>query len=775
MKNKILLYTILPFFYCTFLKAQTLNPQFTYIRPSNTGLGGDYFQCIRIDECGNKWSGGYLPFWSEGSVVRFDDSVFTCWSNFEGYLPADRVYDLAFDQNGGLWVASNGVGNGIAHGGVSHYDGTTWQNWTTANSPLPEDDMRGITVDYNNNIWATFLNVGNGAGGVAKYDGSNWTIYTPGNSGLQSGQCDKIVSDAQNNIWIGTNLGLVKFDGLNWILYTTQNSGISNNDITDVEYDATTGKIYVAAGIAIDIFDGTSWSHINSNNAPISGTGLWAVDARGDSLIIATIGGSYLTYIYDGTTWINHQEPDHTYDARIDKDGNFWTCGIGVLSKYDGNTWTNYGSKNTGLTGMFNNDVFVDSRNRAWFGSSDNGGINMFDCPKWQEYNPYNGGLWQQPVTYTGYGTGITEDSFGDIWMVFNGVAGAAVQVTGGDVDNAAAWHVWDNANSGVSLQFMSRCAGDKSGNVWFGYDGACSVTRYNHATNSWTNFNLYQLGQITCGAGSGIKSIRVDDSNNVWVCGLAGLAKYDQTNWTFYSFLNTPMLQGFVNDIAFDTAGNKWIATEHGLYKFDGTNWTTYTDSTSGMIGNYVYCVTVADDGYIWLGCTNPDLFPAPSGLCSFDGTAWTQYTTTNSGLPEKTIERMTKDTLGNIWLMTPTHGAAIFNHNNVTGYQCLDKTMQPCSATSLPESVIGEMTANVYPNPVNGWFKLSYHLKHSEKPDIIIIDVLGKTIKKISAVNGSAGLNELKIDLAELKTGIYFCKIKSTEGIQTIKLIKN
>ena len=114
------------------------NPSWKYLRASNTGMGGDFVQTIEIDRFGNKWTGGYMPFWSEGSVARFNDTAWTNWSNFEGYLPADRVYDVAFDNNDGLWVATNGVGNGVAHGGISHYDGTTWTSYTSANSPLPE-------------------------------------------------------------------------------------------------------------------------------------------------------------------------------------------------------------------------------------------------------------------------------------------------------------------------------------------------------------------------------------------------------------------------------------------------------------------------------------------------------------------------------------------------------------------------------------------------------------------------------------------------------------
>lgn len=758
------------------LQAQ-VSSAWQYIRPSNTGLGGDYQQCIEIDNCGNKWTGGFLPFFSEGSVTRFDDSVFTCWSNFEGYLPADRVYAIAFDDYDGVWVATNGVSNGIEHGGISHYNGVTWTSYTSANSPLPEDDMRGIVVDHDNVVWATFFNVVNGVGGVSRFDGTNWTIYLPGNSNLPNGYLNDIDVDEDNNIWIGSNSGLIKFDGLNWITYTVANSDISADNILDVEVDESTNKIYVALGISVDAFDGTTWTHYNATNAPLSTTGLYEVDARGDTLMIGTLGGSYLCYIFDGTNWISHPEPNHCYDVRIDADGNFWMCGIGFLEKFDGISWTQYNTFNTGLASMFNNSVFVDSKNRTWFGSSANGGINVFNCPEWQSYNPYNAGLWPQPIDYTGFGAGITEDSFGDIWMVYSGVAGGVVQIPDGDINNAGAWIVWENDNSGVSLQFMYRAGADQSGNVWFGYDGACSVTKYSHATNSWTNYNLYALGQISCGAGSGIKNIRIDADNNVWVCGLAGLAKFDQTNWTFYSYLNTPMEQGFVYDIAFDAFGNKWIGTEHGLFKFDGTNWTKYDHTNTALIGESAIALLFDKSGTLWV--SSVDLtYPSPSGLCSFDGTTCTQYTTDNSGLPEKYVNDLALDTLGNIWVLTQGRGAAIFNPDGVAGYDCIDQSLQSCSFTTgiaSNASASASLAATAFPNPFSSATTIEFTLPLAEDITISIYDVTGRMVTTVSPVNLTAGKNKITVDLSTVNNGIYFLKIQSNENLQTVKLIKN
>src|SRR5215211_4071865 len=105
---QLLMSLLLLFFY---FNVNAQSPEWKYFRASNTGVAGDYHHVIEIDRFGNKWTAGYLPFWSDGSLVRYDDTVWTCWSNFEGYLPNDRVNAIAFDKLDRIWA---GTDEGIA-------------------------------------------------------------------------------------------------------------------------------------------------------------------------------------------------------------------------------------------------------------------------------------------------------------------------------------------------------------------------------------------------------------------------------------------------------------------------------------------------------------------------------------------------------------------------------------------------------------------------------------------------------------------------------------
>ena len=425
---------------------------------------------------------------------------------------------------------------------------------------------------------------------------------------------------------------------------------------------------------------------------------------------------------------------------------------------------------------MLNNAVFVDSRNRIWLSSDLNGGINVFDCPKWQDYGPYNENVWPAPIDHTGTGGGVTEDSYGDIWMAFNGLAGGVVQVPGGDVNNPAAWQLWDNVNSGVSLQFLDVIGADHTGNVYIGHDNSCSFSKFDHATNSWTEVSLYNAGDPVCVFGQGLNRIRVDVENNVWFCGTFGLAKYDQTNITYYTANNSPIPLGNIADIAFDALGDKWIATEQGLYKFDDVNWTLYDTSNTGLIANWITALLIDDQGTLWASCEDGTLGD-PAGLCSFDGTTWTTYTTANSGLQEKIIRQLEMDTLGNILVLSYGKGAALFNPNGVVGYECIDRTLRSCistGVTELPEH--GIPTLSAFPNPFSNTTTLSFKLERTETVSLTIHDVAGRIVRSIPLGKRPAGNQEIQLSVGEvpgMTSGIFFVELRTATHAYITKLV--
>lgn len=79
------------------------------------------------------------------------------------------------------------------------------------------------------------------------------------------------------------------------------------------------------------------------------------------------------------------------------------------------------------------------------------------------------------------------------------------------------------------------------------------------------------------------------------------------------------------------------------------------------------------------------------------------------------------------------------------------------------------GKLVANVYPLPVNDMLQIVF--THKLTSYIEIIDFTGKVIK---TYNSGSSVNDVIIDVVDLKPGVYFCKIKANEDNQVIKFIK-
>ena len=87
--------------------------------------------------------------------------------------------------------------------------------------------------------------------------------------------------------------------------------------------------------------------------------------------------------------------------------------------------------------------------------------------------------------------------------------------------------------------------------------------------------------------------------------------------------------------------------------------------------------------------------------------------------------------------------------------------------------ESVNFKLFQN-YPNPFNGSTTISFELESDCYTDLSIYDLSGKKIRTLVNENKQAGTYELKLDAGWLDKGVYFCVLKTNEGMQTKKILK-
>ena len=77
------------------------------------------------------------------------------------------------------------------------------------------------------------------------------------------------------------------------------------------------------------------------------------------------------------------------------------------------------------------------------------------------------------------------------------------------------------------------------------------------------------------------------------------------------------------------------------------------------------------------------------------------------------------------------------------------------------------------VYPNPTVDVVKVVYYLVAAETVQYSLINTEGKLLLNKLA-NGTAGQNQLEIDMKANPSGVYFLRLQSTQKNETIKVIR-
>lgn len=75
--------------------------------------------------------------------------------------------------------------------------------------------------------------------------------------------------------------------------------------------------------------------------------------------------------------------------------------------------------------------------------------------------------------------------------------------------------------------------------------------------------------------------------------------------------------------------------------------------------------------------------------------------------------------------------------------------------------------------PNPLNQQSFATFHLNNNEKVDLSIFDLNGRKICTILNRKLNAGTHKVPLSNSLPASGIYFCKLQTSEGISTLKLI--
>ncbi|MCB9231635.1 MAG: T9SS type A sorting domain-containing protein [Bacteroidia bacterium] len=536
-----------------------------YDQNDHPAISGRVYTLFK-DGSGNKWFGLL------GGILKFDGTNWTYYnsSNTGLNLNGLYVYNGHSAANGNLYFGTTA--------GLIKFDGTNWTLFNTSNSPIQGNDVRS-TVSIGNTIYVAIYGTG-----LSKFDGTNWSVYTAANSGLPTNLIYELASDGVSKVW-GTlsNNGFFEFNGASWTHYKSSNSPLPNNNIRGVTYVGSNTLLFGSATIGAGSFDGSTWTIWNSGNSGLD---------HGVTRLCQTPSGSryfidhnnYIISKYNGTNWRKWSSRTTSFFTRnvrslvFDNQNHIWVATPTGLGEFDGSGWTIHRpdtaaqlSKNLNYS-----HCAVDPSGNIWL-SSDTGGIYKWNGTTWTNYNTQNSGLFSNMTGPLAFAPN------GDLWFA---TAGAFKSLGHFDGTN---WVFYNHQNSGLDSITIQDISVDPSGTVWVGHRFPGTISGFDG-----TNWTTITSGNSQLPAFYTLNCIANDPNGDLWIGTNKGIfhwlggANFDQYNTTNS---NLPNLK--VMDLCFDLNGPMWSGTSKGAAVLDAESvWPG--DANSDLIANNVDVIAV-------------------------------------------------------------------------------------------------------------------------------------------------------------------------------------
>jgi len=268
-----------------------------------------------------------------------------------------------------------------------------WENFTTANG-LPDNHVFCVLVD-GNRIWAGTEN------GLGLYENGKWKVFRPADGLAHRAVLSLALDKNTGDVWAGTMGGLSHLSAGRIDTFNQLNSGLSNDIVYGVGVQGDFVWEATAAGASRLNTRTGQWSLYNERNTPMYEIWTYSVSPGADKVYYAVWGGGLLEYDVATERWKDYNDPDGETQLVLFKDQGLiheittsvsyidkivWVATYFGASRYDGRSWHNFLTKDSGLPSNFLNQIKGVDGNRAWF--STDKGLAYYDGTNWAVYRP---------------------------------------------------------------------------------------------------------------------------------------------------------------------------------------------------------------------------------------------------------------------------------------------------------------------------------------------------------------------------------------------------
>ncbi len=589
------------------------------------GLSQSNVQAIVQDDSGLLWIA------TEDGLDRFDGYTFRHYRRdrfSEHALESDFIADLAVDDEGNVWAATDG--GGVARWNAATDTFTSFRHEAFNSATISDDHVRALAID-GHVVW-----IGTRSNGLDRFDTVTGEIthfrHQPADpSTLSNDEVYALALDGQGGVWVATHGGLNRLD--------TDTGEVTRHQQDPVEPGSVGANIVEA--VYVDRA-GTVWAGTHD-----SGLSRFEPDSR-----------TFTRYQHAETdpSSLSHDRVQAMFE---DSDGRFWVGTAGGLNLMDRDTGTfsrhhHDATDPSSLSGDNIVSLFQDRSGVLWIGTKVNG-LNSWNPRSWsfghRVARPGETGDLSSSLI-----SAFTTDKEGNLWVGTFGGGINIIDAVSGEVGYLR------SGEHGISDDRIMALLTDRAGNVWAGMMGG-GLNRIDSDSGQVRVFRHDPDNPRSLGA-NGIMNLFEDQDGHIWVGTFGGgVSVYD------------PVADAFTNHAQrsgdpYSLSGNRataivqdqyriiWVGTDGGgLNALDPSTgrWQHFqhdSDDPSSLSDNTIYSLHVDRIGRLWIG-TRAGLdrlkrdgkTGAPQAFSSI---------TQRDGLANDTIYGVRSDRAGNIWVST-------------------------------------------------------------------------------------------------------------------------
>lgn len=586
---------------------------------------------------------GYMWFATENGLDRYDGYELRSYrrgNGGAGELVNDYIWQVAEDNEGNLWLATNG-------GGVAFYsrDLNSFSHYRhDPENPrsLPSDRTRALLLT-DAGLWVATLDAGLALLDPVSGDVTRFHHRADDALSLPSDEVFALLQDDSGRLWVGTEEGLAVHDPVTGRFKRVQHVpknpySLSSNRVRTLFQDRH-GALWVGtSGGGLSMLDPRfdrfthyqfndqssetlSDNHVRAITEDAEGR-LWVGTAKGLNVLIP---GTQSFRRYFGGREVGDLSDSYVMSLHQDRGGVLWVgTRTGGVNAWDSGSW-NFGHSRPDW--LINHSItsFASNGDGYWVGTF-GGGLHYVD-ERAQE---------TRTMTTTSETLALADDrvmalltdSRGGLWI--GTMAGGVHWLKDGDERFRVLTHDPADPNS-LSADGAMSLFEDSRGSIWFGTFGG-GVTRFEPGDNRFTRFMPDENdGTTLCGKQG--RAFAEDSFGAIWIGTENGLCRYDPRADMFHSFRHDAadpesLADNSVYALLADSAGRLWVGTGGGglselkgsLNQPDSISFKTYSRD-DGLSSSIVYAVLPGSDNMLWLSGNN--------GLMRFDprSGAFTNY----------------------------------------------------------------------------------------------------------------------------------------------------